>query len=177
MEKQDEIRKELFDYLQRELSKERIDIRARGINRSVQFSYNKQPIGLYQIHNFYKQGIKFEVTYYFDDFTNDIHRYDTEPISLYLMPEEVVLIAEKRNAKYVKKVKEANPVLLEFGMFKPRNPREKYLTSQEEFAKKCLEAIRSKKKGYIEWLRYQALIYANLLLPSINAGVSEGANK
>ena len=31
MEKQDEIRKELFDYLQRELSKERIDIRAKRL--------------------------------------------------------------------------------------------------------------------------------------------------
>ena len=160
----------------RELSKERIDIRAKKINRSVQFSCNKQQIGIYHIDNFYKQGIKFEVTYYFDDFTNDIHRYDTETISLYLMPEEVVLIAEKRNAKHNKKVDEAFKQIPLAGFFRRQNPRAKYISSQEEFQRKCLEAIKTKKVRYIEWLRYQALIYANLLLPSINAGFSTGAD-
>ena len=175
MEKQDETRRKLFDYLQRELSKEKIDIQAKEIahHRSVQFFYNKRRIGIYRISNFYKQGIKFEVSYYFDDYVSSIQSFDTEPIILYLMPEEVVIKAEKRNAKFLKQLKEM-PIVFMF--MKPQNPREKYIISQEEFEKECLKAIRNKRDKYIEWLRYQMAICADLLLPSLKTGVSEGAN-
>ncbi len=175
MEKQDEIRKELFDYLQLELSKERIDIKAKDVRnmRAVQFSYCNQKIGIYQIGNFYKQGIRFEVTYYFDDYEGSIHSYDSHPIILYFMPEEVALEAEKRNEKYLKKVREAKVPPIFLALVKPQNPREKYIISQQEFEKKCFMAIKTKRNEYVEWLKYQALIYASLnSLPILKDGVS-----
>ena len=177
MGKQDEIRKELFDYLQIELTKERIDIKAKDVRnmRAVQFSYNKQKIGIYQIGDFYKQGIKFEVRYTFDDYQGSIHSFDIEPIILYFMPESVATEAEKRNQKYLKKIhaisKETKVPL--FFIPTPQNPREKYITSQDRFAQQCLMAIKTKRDKYIEWLEYQILIYAELnSLPILKDRVS-----
>ena len=163
---QDEIRRELFDYLQIELSKEKIDIKAREINhkRATRFLYRQHEIGIYRISDFYKNGIKFEVTCYFDDYRGDIHSYDTEPTLIYFMPEQIVTEIEKHNASYNKKI----PKDLSFlPFFKKQDPRKKYITSQEDFAIKCLLAIKNKRNAYIEWLKYQALLYADISIKSI----------
>lgn len=149
---QENLRTNLFDYLQVQLKKLGLEIRARQTNMQVRVIYKAEIIALYQVRGFYKRGVKFTTEAYPSTYSNTIHSFDMDPTILNYMPK----ITEAEKPKECKPKNEGEAIvgaLFGFGM-----PTRHYEHDFDGFKQKCLFSIFDKINTYRAYVHSQALL-------------------